>query len=230
METDITTIRYRFHLSANASEEISLDFDRRSFLLRLPPVPQEEAWAALDFHRCGHCPLDPGQFPYCPFALALSRFVARFDQFYSYENTVVEVVTERRTVVAHGALQQGLSSLVGLVGATCGCPHLAFFRPMAHFHLPFSSEEETLCRVFSLHLLGRFIEANATASLDGLQASYEAASMVNVGMSDRIRAAFSKDAVVNGLIILDTFAQAVPYVIREKLEELRYLFEIRSSP
>lgn len=232
MDTDITTIRYRFHLTANVNEEICLDFDRRSFLLRLPPVPQEADWAALDFHRCGHCPLDSGQVPFCPFAQALSRFIARFDQFYSYENAVVEVVTEHRTVVAHGALQQGISSLAGLIGATCGCPHLAFFRPMAHFHLPFASEEETLCRVFSLHLLGHFIESGAdggaAVSLDGLEAGYEAASGVNIGMSDRIRAAFSKDAVVNGLIILDTFAQAVPYVIREKLEELRYLFEIRS--
>lgn len=234
MDTDTTTIRYRFHLSPQASEEICLDFDRRSFLLRLPPVAAEAEWAALDFHRCGHCPLDPVQSPSCPFARALSRFITRFDRHYSYENAVVEVETERRTVVAHGALQEGLSSLVGLIGATCGCPHLAFFRPMAHFHLPFASEEETLCRVFSLHLLGQVIQGGddgaTAASLAGLQASYEAASRVNSGMAERIRAAFSKDAVVNGLIILDTFAQAVPYVLREKLEELRYLFEVKSGP
>ncbi|CAA7625772.1 conserved hypothetical protein [Candidatus Terasakiella magnetica] len=229
MDTATTTIRYRFHLSSKVSEDINLDFDRRTFLLRLSPVSEEAAWTALDFHRCGHCPLKAEQSPFCPFAQALSRFISRFDEFYSYENAVVEVITERRTVVAHGALQQGMSSLVGLVGATCGCPHLAFFRPLARFHLPFASEEETLCRVFSIHLLGQFIqsggEGGAAAPLASLQASYESASGVNVGMSDRIRGAFSKDAVVNGLIILDTFAQAVPYVIREKLEELRYLFE-----
>ncbi|MDO8607622.1 MAG: hypothetical protein Q7R40_13880 [Phaeospirillum sp.] len=229
MDKDSATVRYRFHLPSTVAEEISLNFDRRSFHLRLPPVTEEADWVALDFHRCGHCPLTSEQSPFCPFAQALSRFIARFDAFYSYENVVVEVVTELRTVVAHGALQQGMSSLVGLIGATCGCPHLAFFRPLAHFHLPFASEEETLYRVFATHLLGQFIEAGAESgtpiSLAGLQAGYEAASRVNQGISERIRAAFSKDAVVNGLIILDTFAQAAPYVIKEKLEELRYLFK-----
>lgn len=229
MEDEIATICYRFHLPSKVTEEISLDFDRRSFQLRFPPVSEEAAWAALDFHKCSHCPLKPEQSPFCPFAQALSRYIVRFDAFYSYENAVVEVVTGQRTVVAHGALQQGMSSLNGLIGATCGCPHLAFFRPMARFHLPFASEEETLYRVFSTHLLGQFIEAGAESgtpiSLAGLQAGYEAASRVNQGMSDRLRAAFSRDAVVNGLIILDTFAQAAPYVIKEKLEELRYLFK-----
>jgi len=229
MATEITTIRYRFHLPSQTTEEITLEFDRHSFQLRLPPASEEATWAALGFHTCGHCPLSPSQSPHCPFAQALSPFIARFDAFYSYENVVVEVITEKRTVVAHGALQQGMSSLVGLIGATCGCPHLAFFRPMAHFHLPFASEEETLYRVFATHLLGQFIKAGAESgapiSLAGLQAGYEAASRVNQGMSERIRAAFAKDAVVNGLIILDTFAQAAPYVIREKLEELRYIFK-----
>ncbi|CAA7613730.1 hypothetical protein [Magnetospirillum sp. SS-4] len=234
MNADITTILYRFHLPTGTSEDIALDFDRRSFELRLPPVAAAAAWVALDFHPCSHCPLVSSQSPHCPFAQALSPFIAHFDQFYSYENASVEVVSERRTVIAHGALQQGMSSLIGLIGATCGCPHLAFLRPMAHFHLPFANEEETLYRAFSTHLLGRFIETGgeggATPSLAGLQAAYQAASGVNIGMSERIRAAFSKDAVVNGLAILDTFAQAVPYVLKEKLEELRYLFEVRPGP
>lgn len=225
MDNKTTTIRYRFHLAAKVTEDIGLDFDRGSFQLRLAPVPEEPAWAALDFHKCGHCPLKPTESPFCPFAQALSRFIARFDTFYSYENAVVEVMTEHHTVVAHGALQRGMSSLIGLIGATCGCPHLAFFRPMARFHLPFASEEETLYRVFATHLLGQFIADQTQApSFAGLQVGYEAASRVNREMAERIRAAFAKDAVVNGLIILDTFAQAAPYVIKEKLEELRHIF------
>ncbi|KAF0113685.1 MAG: hypothetical protein FD149_2068 [Rhodospirillaceae bacterium] len=61
-------------------------------------------------------------------------------------------------------------------------------------------------------------------SVAALRRHYEAAGLVNQGMAERIRSAFQKDAVVNALVILDTFAQAAPCVIEEKLEELRYLF------
>lgn len=231
MGENLSTIRYRFHLPGKATAEISLEFERDSFDLHPSAAEKDEDWVALEFHKCSHCPLSPPATQACPFARTLSRFIHQFDAFYSYEGVVVEVVTEKRTVVAQGALQQGLSSLAGLIGATCGCPRLSFFRPMAHFHLPFASEEETLYRLFSAHVLGQFIAAGADGpvqvSLEGLQAHCEAASLVNRGMSERLRAAFTKDGVVNGLIILDTFAQAAPYVMRERLAELRHIFSIR---
>lgn len=225
-------IRYRFHLPGKTVADIPLQFDRETFqLYPWPHDGDEEAWVALPFNKCAHCPLDSAEVPHCPFAQAVSRFIHRFDDFYSYEGSVVEITTELRTVVAHGALQRGLSSLTGLVGATCGCPRLAFFRPMAHFHLPFASEEETLYRLFSTHLLKQFIQSGAdgpvNVSLEGLQEHCEAVSLVNRGMAERLRAAVAKDAVVNGLISLDAFAQAAPYVIKEKLAELRYIFPLK---
>jgi hypothetical protein len=230
MDQSVTTIRYRFHLPGTANAEISLDFDRETFALRPSGEERDEPWTALDFGKCEHCPLAAAESPHCPFARAVSRFIHHFDAFYSYEGAVVEVVTEQRTMVAHGSVQQGLSSLTGLVGATCGCPRLEFFRPMAHFHLPFASEAETLYRLFSAQLLRQFVSAGAegpvAVSLDGLQEQCESASMVNRGMAERLRAAAPKDAVVNGLIILDTFAQAAPYVIAERLAELRHLFAV----
>ena len=78
MENEVSTIRYRFHLAAKVTEDIGLDFDRLSFRPRLAPVPEEPAWAVLDFHKCGHCPLKPTESPFCPFAQALSRFIDRF--------------------------------------------------------------------------------------------------------------------------------------------------------
>lgn len=230
MDSSITTIRYRFHLPGSASADIALDFDRRTFALIPSGEERDESWTALDFHKCEHCPLDGAETPHCPFARAVSRFIHQFDAFYSYEGAVVEVITEQRTMVAQGAVQQGLSSLTGLVGATCGCPRLEFFRPMAHFHLPFASEAETLYRLFSSQLMRQFVQAGADGpalvSLDGLQDRCEEVSVVNRGMAERLRAAVSKDAVVNGIVILDTFNQAAPYVIAEKLAELGHLFAV----
>lgn len=223
-------ITYVFHLSQGRKERITLSFDPDSFLLRLPPAASAEPWTRLDFHPCGHCPLTAGTAPHCPLALALSAFIPAFDTFYSYDVAVVEVIRSQRTVVAQCPLQDAMASIIGLVGATSGCPYLAFLRPMARFHLPFASEEETMVRAFSLHLLQEYLQrggsGEATVSVEGLEAKYRAVAEVNRCMADRIRAAFDRDAVVNAIVILDTFAQAIPFVAHKALKELRPLFAV----
>jgi len=222
MTADSVEIAYHFHFSNGGRQTVTLSFSPDFTLINDPTLPPP-AWAALEFARCAGCPLDATHSPLCPFARALAPLVPHFSQFYSYEISVVEVVTPRRTMIAKGALQEGTASLIGLVGATSGCPLLTFFRPMAHFHLPFASEEETLVRLFATHLLGRLVRGEP-ASLDGLRDSVAAVARVNVGMAERLRTGLSRDALVNGLIILDTFANAVPYVMDRSLDELRYIF------
>lgn len=234
MTGDRAQITYVFHLDGGQSETIELTFAKETFLLVGAETPPCEAWGELGFHKCQHCPLDATIRAACPFATALSPFIRRFDAFYSYEKAVIEVITPQRRVMAARPLQHGMASLVGLIGATSGCPHLAFFRPMARFHLPFATEEETLSRAFSFHLLGNYLRQGGAGavqvSVEGLRGQYEAAALVNQGMASRIRAAFTRDAVVNAIVILDTFAQAAPYVIEEKLDELRYIFDGEFTP
>lgn len=224
-------IVYVFHLAQGRTERIALTFDPDTFLLHVPPAAQAKGWTRLDFHPCTHCPLTPETSPHCPLALALSSFVHGFDEFYSYETAVVEVVGSQRTVLAQRPLQDAMASIIGLVGATSGCPHLAFFRPMARFHLPFASEQETLVRAFSLHLLQEYLTRGGSGEiavgLDLLEAKYRDVAQVNRCVADRIRAAFDRDAVVNAIVILDTFAQAVPFVVHKALKELRPLFAVK---
>jgi hypothetical protein len=225
--TQNAAITYVFHLAQGKTERIALTFDPDSFLLQIDPALAVENWMALDFKKCVHCPLTAETHPLCPFARALGGFIHAFDSFYSYERSVVEVVTAQRTVVAERPLQDAMASILGLIGATSGCPHLAFFRPMARFHLPFASEQETLVRVFSLRLLGNYLrsEGEGAAGLGELEALYREVNRVNEGMAERIRAAFPKDAVVNAIVILDTFAHTVPFVVRDALRELQPLFD-----
>ncbi|MCR6632810.1 MAG: hypothetical protein NVV74_23745 [Magnetospirillum sp.] len=211
-------ILYIFRFADGREEQVRLGFDERMLL----EDHAERPWTALAAHRCGHCPL-PETADHCPFATGLAPFAERFAAFASYDRVQVVARSPQRDVVAERALQHGLASLIGLVGATSGCPHLAFFRPMARFHLPFSSEEETLVRAFALHLLGDWINGR-TLAIDDLAANYRAAAEVNRAMAERMRAAFPGDAVVNALVSLDTYAQAVPYVVGEKLAELAYIF------
>ena len=230
MSAPQTGVTYVFHLADGREERVGLTFSAESHLLEIDRDEEPEDWTRLGFQICSHCPLDVAVHPRCPFAAGLQGVVRRFEAFYSYEMTVVEVVTDQRTVVANRSLQEAIASIVGLIGATSGCPHLAFFRPMARFHLPFATEQETLVRAFSMHLLAEYLrqggEGSATLSFDGLEASYHAVAEVNQGMAERIRGAFTKDAAVNAIIILDTFVQAVPFVVHEAMRELRPLFVI----
>ncbi|PLX98795.1 MAG: hypothetical protein C0623_11110, partial [Desulfuromonas sp.] len=125
-------------------------------------------------------------------------------------------------------LQRALGSLVGLLLATSGCPHLGYFRPMARFHLPLSSEEDTFMRAAGMYLLGTYLSAQGDKrlelSLDGLKDIYHNLGIINTAMARRLRQAAQNDASVNALILLDMFVKNMPSLLEDKLETLRPLF------
>jgi hypothetical protein len=227
MDTGQIRISYNFAVENGEQETVDLIMRQSDFVIETPfSTPPD--WTALAFHACDDCPLAPEAGAVCPFARVLSEFIERFDRYDSFQMADIEVTTPQRTITSRRPLQQGLASLIGLAGAASGCPRLAFFRPMARFHLPFASEEETLFRTFSTFLLGRYLRGGGNGQIDldieGLRAHSTAAEKVNRGMAGRIRAAFTKDAVINAIVILDIFAQAIPYVMDDALAELRYLY------
>lgn len=219
-----TTVVYSFGFGDGHKEDVRLDVatDWRT----ATPRDQDKGWVSLAHNQCPHCPLPAtGD---CPFAVALASFARHFEPYYSYEPVQVEVTTAIRKVRAERDLQHAMASLVGLVGATSGCPRLRFFRPMAHFHQPFASEEETLFRAFSIHLLGRYLSEGGKSCIhpdfETLRQDYQGAALVNRCMAERIRGTFHSDALVNALVILNTYAEAAPVVIEERLAELAYIF------
>ena len=58
----------------------------------------------------------------------------------SSERIRLEVTTTDRFVAQDTSAQKGISSMMGLIIATSGCPHTAFLRPMARFHQPLAGE------------------------------------------------------------------------------------------
>ena len=219
----MTEILYRFHFPAGA-EEIRLEFDPDSFLLKTRPDTPPPAWAALDFDKCGHCPLSASDHPTCPFAHALSGYVDSFGHLVSHEEIEIEVITPSRRILAHRPLQSGIASMVGLIGATSGCPTLSFYRPMARFHLPFAEEEETVFRVVALYLMRSLME-HQSPGFDRLNAVMEEVGKVNESMAARIRDGFDKDAMVNAIVILDCFAMTVPMAIESRFDGLSRIFK-----
>jgi len=117
---------------------------------------------------------------------------------------------------------------MGLMMAASGCPHMAFFKPMARFHLPMSTDEETIYRAVSIYLLAQYFvkqkDRQRNFQLEGLKDIYENIQLVNSYVADRLRAATKSDSSLNGLITLDMFAKSILFAIKESLEGIRYLF------
>jgi len=222
-------IRYRFRLAGRPEEivDLALDPDESQALA----VEREDApeWTALGFEQCRNCPLAADLHPRCPLAVALVGIVGLFRDVVSHDEVALEVETEERTVQEQTSAQRALSSLMGLVMAASGCPHTAWFRPMARFHLPLASHDETVFRAAGMYLLAQFYRSRdghaADLDLEGLKEIYNQLAVVNEGIAERLRAAIEKDSAVNAVVLLDVDARMLPFAIEESLEELRPLFQ-----
>jgi hypothetical protein len=159
----------------------------------------------------------------------LADIIAGCSNLLSHETLAVEVITPERVISKETTAQQALGSLMGLIMPTSGCPHLAIFKPMARFHLPFSSAEETIYRVSSMYLLAQYFLGKAGKRIDPefseLGNISESIHTVNRHFAQRLRAATKGDSSVNALTALDLFIKLLSYSLDDSLEELRYLFQ-----
>ena len=221
-------LTYRFTLPDSQERAFELEMDRDTAELTAPNVPQPPAWTALGFNQCTGCPFNAAETPHCPAALQLAGVIDGFSDIVSYDKVKVTVESEERQVTATLAAQQALASLMGLIMASSGCPRTAVFRPMARFHLPFSSESETAYRVASMYLLAQHYAAREGASADfvlnDLERVYRGVHSVNRGMATRLRAASRQDAIVNAVVLLDVFSSLVPAAIHDILDEIKPAF------
>lgn len=214
---------YRFHFPDGRTE--SLDAGTAAPQAALPP------WTELGFHQCGNCPLSAAHTKHCPMAVRLVPLVALFDKVRSYDDVTAQVESDERTVTKRTSVQRVLRSLMGLLSASSDCPRIEFLKPMAHYHLPFSSREETVYRVVSTYLLAQYFLRQqgkpADAGLEGLKAHYRDLQQVNQGMAARLGAIRHEqgDSSVNALVLLDLFAHSLPESIDADLEELMPAFQ-----
>lgn len=217
------TIAYHFQFSDGGSESFVVDDGK----VDLPSGALPD-WTALEFHQCANCPLAAASTPRCPMAVNFVKLVVVFGQRQSYEPIEARVDMAERSISKSTTIQRAVGSLMGLLAAESACPKIAFLKPMAHFHLPFSTEEETICRVTSMYLLAQYFQQPSQPpdwSLEPLKRHYQGLQIVNAAMADRLRSLNQADSAVNALVLLDLLAKALPYSIDEALEELRPIFD-----
>jgi hypothetical protein len=221
-------ITYKVATPDSRERVFRLELDRDSAQLISKPPANPPDWTALGFNQCKDCPLN-GSTTHCPAALHLAGVIDGFTDLVSYDQVRVTVESEERSVVATLSAQQALASLMGLIMASSGCPRTAVFRPMARFHLPFSSEAETAYRVASMYLVAQQFKARngepADFKLESFESVYRGVHAVNRGMAQRLRAASRQDAIVNAIVLLDVYSSLVPVAIHDILDEVKPAFD-----
>ncbi len=224
--TEPLHIEYRFDLPNGSRKHLKLAFSPIDFRLLNEATLDPPYWTELKFNQCGNCPLNSKKSPQCPAALQMVPAVDALKDLVSFDAVGVTVIQAERTIHAETTAQQAMSSVLGLIMATAGCPWTDRLRPMARFHLPFASETETVYRSVSMFLLARQqTGASGTVDFAGLHKLYENLHVVNRDMSRRLGAATRTDPARNAMALLDSYTTLLPAAIDSSLEELKPLFE-----
>lgn len=225
---------YKFDFPDGNQKEFMVDFDNQSLRSVLPDGNQYPDWAQLEFHQCLNCPLTSEDYLYCPLAVNLVPIIYWCKELASYDEVDVTITSAEREVRAHTSLQRAVSSLLGLLMSSSACPKMKFLRPLAHFHLPLATHEETIFRAVSAAFLKKYFDdkedKNDQDQLVELKQQYEELQDLNRFIAERIRGATKRDAAVNAIVLLDVLSKSVSYSIDDSLQQIRYLFENNSEP
>ena len=220
-------IRYILEFSESNKEifDVTLDKSTGKLISELcEPAPD---WTKLEFEQCSNCPLDTAEVDRCPAAVSLVDISRRVGAVLSHSMVNVVVLFDERWVGKRTTSQEVISSLMGLHIATSGCPHTDYLRPMARFHLPLASSDETLVRTTGSYFLRQYFNKKTNGYFDvelsGLAELYSEMQIVNTSIAKRLRLS-GEFTEINSLTILDTFAQEIPLQIEDKLEEIELLF------
>jgi hypothetical protein len=133
--TDALRIEYRFDLPNGSRKQLKLTFSPTDFRLLNKVTADPPFWTELKFNQCGNCPLNSKKSPQCPAALQMVPAVDALKELVSFDTVGVTVIQAERTIHAETTAQQAMSSVLGLIMATAGCPWTDRLRPMARFHV-----------------------------------------------------------------------------------------------
>ena len=219
--------RYKLISSSGSQQIFTATVDSEHRTLDIPESYHPPEWALLDFNQCQHCPLKKDTDKYCPIAKNMAYLLnnAQFDC--SHTEVVLEVTSGHRVITSETTMQRALSSLFGLVCGLSNCPYTRPFRPMAIFHLPLSSDVETLFRAVSLFLMRAYFahqdNPEKPINLDEMQQTYQDLALLNKGLAQRFRSAHSSDSHTNAVVLLDILARDVSFEMEDQLNILKDL-------
>jgi hypothetical protein len=226
-------IEYEFCFDDQNRKVFKIELDARTISIIHPQPTNFPSWAELNNEQCECCPLTLEDTAYCPIALNIGELVVEFKNSFSYDTCLVYCKTPERIYQKKTSVQEGLFSIMGIIMATSNCPVMNLFKPMARFHLPFSTIQETMVRSASMYLLRQYFvyKQGMAPDLDmkKLDEHYENVQKVNKGILARIGSVAEKDADKNAIIILNSLAQLFNVEIDDNLTSVLYLFDLDNT-
>jgi len=221
-------LRYEFRFDKGTVELFDIPVDSKSLLLLWPRLERPPAWTKLEYKQCLCCTLEKEAEPYCPVAENVSKVVSHFTSIISHARCIVSCKTPERTYLKKTSVMEGLSSVLGIIIATSRCPIMEMFRPMARFHLPFSTVEETLIRSTSFYLLRQYFKHNKKKApdfnLNHLQEHYKKLKLLNESLLARINGLKGQDSDKNALLVFHSISEILALEIETHLQSIEYLF------
>lgn len=226
------TIRYEFSFAGGERKGFDIKLDSETISLVVEQERSLPDWTRMSYQQCTCCPVDASDNENlrCPIAVNISHLVEEFKNCASYVETEVTCISKERTYLKQTTLQEGLYSIFGIIMATSNCQYMDFLKPMARFHLPFATIEETVVRVTSIYLLSEYFKYKAgeipDLDLKKLEENYVRLQMVDSGILKRIRAVTPKDSGKNALVVLYFLSQRLSLEIEADLSSINYLFNL----
>lgn len=225
MEATARVYKYSFSFPHRDTITFNVSLNSISHYINTCPV-DPPAWSRLVSHQCAPCTLTAEHHPFCPIALNIAELVTAFKDTASYVHCTVSCSSVERMVTKDTSVQEGLASILGLLMATSGCPVMDFFRPMARFHLPFSTVDESIFRIGAMYMLRQYYR-NGSSRRDPLaemKTHFSEVKLVNAGILERILNITGLDADKNAIVTLTSLAQILEMEVDTKLESLQSLF------
>ena len=226
---DIITYQYQFNFKNDYVTEFTFDMDAQTLSLRNTRKSPLPSWTKLSCRKCPNCPLDENQYPYCPAAAGIAGAIESLSEALAIEEADVTLKTAERDFIKHTSVAEGLSSMIGLVMASSGCPVLGKLRPLVRNHLPFETPEEQVYRSLGMYLLYQKFSAkgkeNPDWALNNFTKFFEEINAVNRSFCSRLREITLGEDNLNILTTLGCFAKYDGFEIHEEnLRDLQALF------
>lgn len=222
-------LHYQFQFFNGHVKDYHIALDPKTLSL-IPTVSAAETpeWVKLGFKQCSHCPLAVDSHANCPIAVNIMELVEAFKNVFSYHDCMVVCETAERNYSKQTSVMEGLSAIFGIIMATSDCPVMEFLKPMARFHLPFATIEETTVRTASMYLLAQYFKNRNRPEIrfdfKVLEKHYSRVQLVNEGLLARIHSVSSEDADKNAIVTLHSLSQFLSMEIDYSLSGLEYIF------
>jgi hypothetical protein len=214
---------YNLRAADGTEHTFEIDLERNQHGA-LPPSTTPPEWTLLEFQRCTNCPYESASNLWCPTALDIVPLAEPFTGSLSIDRVDVWVHTAERSYFKNCDLQTALKSLFGLVMASSACPHMARLKPLAYFHLPFATLEETVHRTVGAYLVNQYITQTEGKKPDwdlkNLEGIYSELRTVNTHFMKRLRKASTEDANINALQTFVSISSVVEMGLDDMLEKM----------